>query len=211
MSRFLPRYPAQRVRLPAVGVGQSVGLYGGSFDPVHDGHLLVAEQGLKAVKLDWVWWLVTPGNPLKAHDPSHGLIARMAAVSKAADGPRTHILDVEQHLGVRYTADTVSILQTMRPDVRFVWLMGADNLASFHNWNAWKSIVARVPIAVVDRPGSRHAALSSKVAQMFEKQRLDSADAALLAGAKPPIWSFVRGPLSSSSSTIMRAKRASLS
>ncbi|MGD1887932.1 MAG: nicotinate-nucleotide adenylyltransferase [Cohaesibacteraceae bacterium] len=211
MNGFPPRYPAQRVRLPAVGVGQSVGLYGGSFDPVHDGHILVAEQGLKAVKLDWIWWLVTPGNPLKAHDPSHGREARMAAVDKVAGNPRAHILDVEQHLGVRYTADTVSILQTMRPDVRFVWLMGADNLAGFHNWNEWKSIVARVPIAVIDRPGSRHAALSSKVAQRFEKQRLDSVDAALLPGAKPPIWSFVRGPLSSSSSTLLRAKRALLS
>lgn len=190
--------------LPAVAPGQSVGLYGGSFDPVHDGHLLVAERALKALKLDWVWWLVTPGNPLKNHDPSHGLAARIAAVREHAKHPRRRVLSIEEDLNVRYTADTVAMLTTMRPDVRFVWLMGADNLAGFHRWNEWRSIAQRVPMAVIDRPGSRHASLSAPAARALAGRRLDGDDAAMLPGAKPPAWAFVRGPLSPLSSTALR-------
>lgn len=192
------------MRLPAVSSGQSVGLYGGSFDPVHDGHALVCERALKVLKLDWVWWLVTPGNPLKAHDPSHGLEARLAAVRAHAPHPKRKVLGIEQDLGVRYTADTVAILATTRPDVRFVWLMGSDNLAGFHRWNEWRSIAARVPIAVVDRPGSRHAALSAPAARALANRRVDEGDAALLSRLKPPAWTLVRGPLSPLSSTALR-------
>lgn len=201
----VPVYPHARVRLPSVAPGQSVGLYGGSFDPVHDGHLLVAEQALKRLKLDWVWWLVTPGNPLKNHDPAHSLEARMQAVLAEARHPRRKVLSVEDQLGVRYTADTVAMLTTMRPDVRFVWLMGADNLAGFHRWNQWRSIAARLPIAVIDRPGSRHAVLSAPAAQAMAKNRLDSEDASLLSYLQPPVWTFLRGPLSPLSSTAIRA------
>lgn len=206
-----PRYPSSRVALPAVSPGQSVGLYGGSFDPVHDGHLLVSERALKVLKLDWVWWLVTPGNPLKNHDPSHGLAARIDAVRQRAPHPRRKVLGIEQDLNVRYTADTVAMLTTMRPDVRFVWLMGADNLAGFHRWNEWRAIANRVPIAVIDRPGSRHAALSAPAARTLADRRLDGEDAAMLAHAKPPAWAFVRGPLSPLSSTSLRAGMKSMS
>lgn len=206
-----PVYPPNRVVLPAVSPGQSVGLYGGSFDPVHDGHLLVAERALKVLKLDWVWWLVTPGNPLKNHDPRHDLPARIEAVRQRAPHPRRKVLGIEQDLNVRYTADTVAMLTTMRPDVRFVWLMGADNLNGFHRWNEWRSIASRVPIAVIDRPGSRHAALSAPAARALANQRLDGEDAAMLADAKPPAWAFVRGPLSPLSSSALRAASAEAS
>ncbi|MFN3170330.1 MAG: nicotinate-nucleotide adenylyltransferase [Hyphomicrobiales bacterium] len=203
----IPVYPPARVRLPYVAPGQSVGLYGGSFDPVHDGHLLVAEQALKVLKLDWVWWLVTPGNPLKNHDPAHSLEARIKAVRAQARHPRRKVLSVEEQLGVRYTADTVAMLSTMRPDVRFVWLMGADNLAGFHRWNEWRSIAARVPIAVIDRPGSRHASLSAPAARTLARHRLDGEDAALLSDLEPPVWTFIRGPLSPLSSSAIRAAK----
>ena len=192
--------------LPYAAPGQSVGLYGGSFDPVHDGHLLVAEQALKVLKLDWVWWLVTPGNPLKRHDPAHSLDARIQAVRAHAPHPRRRVLGIEEPLGVRYTADTVAMLTTMRPDVRFVWLMGADNLAGFHRWNEWRAIAARVPIAVIDRPGSHHAPLSAPAARALADRRVDEEDAALLSYLAPPVWTFVRGPLSPLSSSALRAQ-----
>ncbi|MEM6382694.1 MAG: nicotinate-nucleotide adenylyltransferase [Pseudomonadota bacterium] len=201
-------HPPRKVRLPAVGAGQSVGLYGGSFDPMHDGHLLVADRALKALRLDWVWWLVTPGNPLKTHDPASDLDARIVAIRQQAPHPRRKVLGVEAELGVRYTADTVAMLSAMRPDVRFVWLMGADNLASFHRWNAWRTIAETLPIAVIDRPGARHASLSSRFAQTFKDCRLDSDDAARIAQIEPPVWTFVRGPLSTTSSTALRAQNA---
>ena len=201
-----PVYPPRKVRLPHVASGQSVGLYGGSFDPVHDGHVLVTERAFQALRLDWVWWLVTPSNPLKAHDPSHGLAARMQAVRRHARHPRRKVLGIEAQLDVRYTADTLAMLTTMRPDIRFVWLMGADNLAGFHHWNQWRSIAARVPIAVIDRPGARHASLSAPAAQTLVARRIDSDDAALLPNCQPPVWSFVRGPLSPLSSSALRAR-----
>lgn len=202
-----PRIPAAgRVRLPTVAPGQSVGLYGGSFDPVHDGHLLVAERALKVLKLDWVWWLVTPGNPLKEHNPAHSLDARIKAVRSQARHPRRKVLGIEQDLNVRYTADTVAMLTTMRPGVRFVWLMGADNLAGFHKWNAWRDIASRVPLAVIDRPGSRHAGLHAPAARAMARNRLDGEDAAMISHLKPPVWTFVRGPLSPLSSSAIRAQ-----
>ncbi|MFK7792951.1 MAG: nicotinate-nucleotide adenylyltransferase [Devosiaceae bacterium] len=205
----VPVYPSRQVQLPYVGPGQSVGLYGGSFDPVHDGHLLVAERALKVLKLDWVWWLVTPGNPLKSHNPAHGLDARIKAVRSQAHHPRRKVLGIEQDLGVRYTADTVAMLTTMRPDVRFVWLMGADNLASFHRWNAWRDIANRIPLAVIDRPGSRHAALSAPAARTMAHRRIDGEDAAMLPFLTAPVWTFIRGPLSPLSSSALRAQNGS--
>ncbi len=200
-----PRIPATgRVRLPHVAPGQSVGLYGGSFDPVHDGHLLVAERALKVLKLDWVWWLVTPGNPLKDHNPADSLDQRIKAVRCQARHPRRKVLGIEQDLGVRYTADTVAMLTTMRPDVRFVWLMGADNLAGFHKWNAWRDIAARIPLAVIDRPGSRHAGLSAPAARAMADARLDGEDACMLSHLAAPAWTFIRGPLSPLSSSAIR-------
>jgi nicotinate-nucleotide adenylyltransferase len=182
-----------------------VGLYGGSFDPVHDGHLLVAERALKVLRLDWVWWLVTPGNPLKDHNPAHSLDQRIEAVRSQARHPRRKVLGIEGQLGVRYTADTVAMLTTMRPDVRFVWLMGADNLAGFHKWNAWRDIAARIPLAVIDRPGSRHASLSAPAARAMADARLDGEDASMLSHLAPPAWTFIRGPLSPLSSSAIRS------
>ena len=206
-ARYPPQYPPGRVQLPHVAPGQSVGLYGGSFDPVHDGHLLVAERALKVLKLDWIWWLVTPGNPLKAHDPAHSLQARIDAARAHARHPRRKVLGVEEPLGVRYTADTVAMLSSMMPHARFVWLMGADNLTGFHRWNEWRTIAARVPIAVIDRPGSHHSSINAPAARALASRRIDAEDGALLPFLAPPVWAFVRGPLSPLSSSALRAAK----
>ena len=182
-----------------------IGLLGGSFNPAHAGHLHISRMALKLLRLDEVWWLVSPQNPLKSTDGMATFEKRMDAARAVATAvPRIHVSDVEAQLGTRYTADTLEKLVPGSPSNRFVWLMGADNLAGFHRWNAWRSIAARVPIAVIDRPGSRHAALSSLAAQALAGRRIDGEDSALLPYLRPPVWALVRGPLSPLSSTALR-------
>jgi nicotinate-nucleotide adenylyltransferase len=135
-----------------VADGLTIGLLGGSFDPPHSGHLYVSLTALRTLKLDYVWWLVSPGNPLKkAPTP---LPQRLAAARKLARHPRIIVSDIERPLGTRYTIDTVAALQRRFPKIRFVWLMGSDNLATFHLWRNWEEIALRLPLAVVQRPGS---------------------------------------------------------
>ncbi|MEM1066473.1 MAG: nicotinate-nucleotide adenylyltransferase [Pseudomonadota bacterium] len=190
---------------PIARPGMTVGLLGGSFDPPHRGHAHLTREALKRFGLDRVWWLVTPGNPLKAHGPAP-LAQRLAAARAMMDHPRVVITDLERALGTRYTAETLERLQSAYPGVRFVWLMGADNLAGFHRWDRWQSIMAHVPVGVIARPGQRIAARTSPAAARFERYRLRGREAARLAGATPPRWCFVNVPLDASSSTEIRAK-----
>lgn len=190
---------------PIARPGMTVGLLGGSFDPPHRGHAHLTREALKRFGLDRVWWLVTPGNPLKAHGPAP-LAQRLAAARAMMDHPRVVITDLERALGTRYTAETLERLQSAYPGVRFVWLMGADNLADFHRWDRWQSIMAHVPVGVIARPGQRIAARTSPAAARFERYRLRGREAARLAGATPPRWCFVNVPLDASSSTEIRAK-----
>lgn len=190
---------------PIARPGMTVGLLGGSFDPPHRGHAHLTREALKRFGLDRVWWLVTPGNPLKAHGPAP-LAQRLAAARAMMDHPRVVITDLERALGTRYTAETLERLQSAYPGVRFVWLMGADNLADFHRWDRWQSIMAHVPVGVIARPVQRIAARTSPAAARFERYRLRGREAARLAGATPPRWCFVNVPLDASSSTEIRAK-----
>lgn len=190
---------------PIARPGMTVGLLGGSFDPPHQGHAHLTREALKRFGLDRVWWLVSPGNPLKAHGPAP-LAQRLAAARAIMDHPRVVITDLERALGTRYTAETLERLQRAYPAVRFVWLMGADNLASFHRWDRWQSIMAHVPVGVIARPGQRIAARTSPAAARFERYRLRGREAARLAGATPPRWCFVNVPLDGSSSTEIRAR-----
>ncbi|MEM9973510.1 MAG: nicotinate-nucleotide adenylyltransferase [Pseudomonadota bacterium] len=190
---------------PIARPGMTVGLLGGSFDPPHRGHAHLTREALKRFGLDRVWWLVTPGNPLKAHGPAP-LAQRLAAARAMMDHPRVVITDLERALGTRYTAETLERLQRAYPGVRFVWLMGADNLADFHRWDRWQSIMAHVPVGVIARPVQRIAARTSPAAARFERYRLRGREAARLAGATPPRWCFVNVPLDASSSTEIRAK-----
>ena len=136
--------------------GQRIGLLGGSFDPAHAGHLHISEMALRRFRLDRVWWLVSPGNPLKPHGPAP-LAERIAAARRIADDPRIVVTGIEARLGTRWTADTIAALKARFPGVRFVWLMGSDNLVQFSRWDRWRGIAAQVPIGVIARPASSSA------------------------------------------------------
>jgi nicotinate-nucleotide adenylyltransferase len=196
-----------RQGFPIAAPGMTIGLLGGSFDPAHAGHARLTREALKRFGLDRVWWLVSPGNPLKAHGPAP-LAARLAQARAAIDDPRVVVSDIEARLGTRYTADTLRRLRAFYPGVRFVWLMGADNLAQLHHWRDWQSILQMVPVGVVARPGQRLAARCSKAATIFAGAQIAGEAAQLLAHAAPPAWCFVNIPMLDVSSAEMRARRA---
>lgn len=194
-----------RAGLPVARRGMVIGLLGGSFDPPHAGHAHITREALKRFGLDQLWWLVSPGNPLKAEGPAP--MARRIAASRAVlDHPRVKITGIEARLGTRYTAATLQALMRLYPCVRFVWLMGADNLAGFHRWDRWDWIMEHVPIGVIARPGSQISARMSKAAQRYEHYRLPARLAAGLAMHPSPAWCFVNIPLSDASSTAIRAR-----
>lgn len=182
-----------------------VGLFGGSFNPPHQGHLLVAEIALRRLGLDQLWWLVTPGNPLKSRNELAPLAERLAACEALAEDPRIKITAFEKTLGTSYTARTLDFIRARNPHVHFIWIMGADNLAGFHRWQRWQKIATTFPIAVIDRPGSTLAYLSSKTARTFDYARVDEEDAGVLWQKRAPAWTFIHGPRSTLSSTAIRA------
>eukprot|EP01037_Dinobryon_pediforme_P015768 gene15768-15923_t len=183
-----------------------VGLFGGSFNPAHDGHQHVAATALQRLGLDRLIWLVSPQNPLKSSKDTMSLGERMASAQHFA-GRREIISDAEQRLGVVYTLDTLRILKARYPGVRFVWIMGSDNLAGFHRWRGWTDVLRLAPIAVVSRPGALLQSRLGPAARRFPHGRLASRQAPLLPGAKAPAWMFLRGPLNTTSSTAIRAAR----
>jgi len=196
-----------RADLPMTRPGQVVGLLGGSFDPPHAGHVHISREALRRFGLDWVWWLVSPGNPLKTHGPAP-LDQRMAACEALVDHPRIAVSDAEAQLGTRYTAETIAALQRAKPGVRFVWLMGADNLAQFDRWQDWQGIMESVPIGVLARPGQRISARMSKAARIYREARLPARQALALGHAAPPRWCFANVPMVALSSTALRARGA---
>lgn len=192
-----------RPRLPGPAKGLAIGLFGGSFNPAHAGHLLVAETARKRLKLDQVWWVVARGNPLKS---DHGdYAARLASARALVRSPGMRVTDIEAQLGLTYSIDTLRALQKAAPDARFVWLMGADNLAGFQRWKDWKEIARRVPIAVIGRPGAR-ITRAAALTRRFARHRLPEADAAKLPHATPPAWVYIRVRESTLSSTALRAR-----
>lgn len=182
-----------------------IGLFGGSFNPPHEGHALVSHIALTRLRLDRLWWLVTPGNPLKDTSELPTLEARIAAARRIARDPRIVVTGVEAEIGARYTADTLRYLRARCPGVRFVWIMGADNLLQFHRWRDWEDILRRTPIAVVDRPGATLRAANAKAAQRFPQARLFEGRAGALATTPPPALLYLHGPRSFASSTELRA------
>lgn len=191
--------------MPHVEKRMQVGLFGGSFNPPHAGHALVAEIALRTLQLDQLWWMVTPGNPLKAGRESASLPDRLALSETITEDPRIRVTAFEAEFRVRYTADTLELVRARNPGVDFVWIMGADNLAGFHKWQRWRDIVMAMPIAVIDRPGSTLSFMSSVMARTFDYARVPERDAARLASMKAPAWTFIHGPRSSLSSTALRA------
>ncbi len=181
-----------------------VGLLGGSFDPAHEGHVHITREALRRIGLDRVWWLVSPGNPLKARQPAP-MEQRMArARALVGDDPRVVVSDLEARLGTRATIDTIRKLQALYPGVKFVWLMGADNLVQFHRWRDWRGIMARVPVAVMARPGAGLAARMSVAARAFRSAEVTRAEG--LGDRLPPVWCFVNMPLNAASSSAIRAR-----
>ena len=190
-----------RVGWPMAGRGQAVGLLGGSFDPAHGGHAAITLEALKRFRLDRVWWLVSPGNPLKPDAPA-ALERRLSRARRLMRHPRVEVTALETAFRTRYTADTVDRLTEFYPGVRLVWLMGSDNLAGFHLWDRWRDIAARVPIGVLARPGERLSGLGAPAARVLEGVRCAPG---ALARAAPPAWAFVNIPLRHESSTGLRA------
>jgi nicotinate-nucleotide adenylyltransferase len=188
--------------------GMRVGLFGGSFNPAHEGHAHVAETARRRLRLDRVIWLVSPQNPLKPTQETSGLAARIAGVRNFARGPDMIVSDAETRLGSQYTVDIVRALKARFPAVRFVWVMGADSLAGFHRWRGWTEIVHELPVAVVSRPWISLRSRSSPAARRFARFRVPSAQATSLPGRTPPAWVFLRGPLNFQSSTALRARQA---
>lgn len=190
---------------PMARADQTVGLLGGSFDPAHAGHVHITLAALRSFGLDRIWWLVSPGNPLKEHGPAP-LAARLDAARGVMVHPRVRVTGLETQLGTRYTAQTLKALQRHYPGVRFVWLMGADNLAQFDHWQDWRWIMDNVPVGVLARPGDRISARLSKAARTYRAARLPAHAAGRLARADAPAWCFVNLPLSTASSTAIRAQ-----
>lgn len=187
-----------------------VGVFGGSFNPAHEGHRHVAEVALRRLKLDRVVWLVSPQNPLKTAAELAPLSARMADARRSARGPSMIVSDAETRMGTRFTVDTLRALKARFPGVKFVWLMGSDCLAGFHRWRGWTDIARLLPMAVVARPGSVTRSRTSPAARRLHDARVSSRAAPLLADLSPPAWVFLRGPLSAASSTEIRRRISAL-
>jgi nicotinate-nucleotide adenylyltransferase len=189
--------------------GMAVGVFGGSFNPAHDGHAHVAETALRRLGLDRVVWLVSPQNPLKDARDSAPLAERMASAEQAArqavSGPSMIVSDFETRIGTQWTIDTLRALVHRHPGVRFVWLMGSDNLASFHRWRGWTDIMRLMPMAVVARPGSLLDSRTAPAAARFAEARVPAGGARLLADMDAPAWTYLTAPLNPRSSTALRA------
>ncbi|MFN3721829.1 MAG: nicotinate-nucleotide adenylyltransferase [Paracoccaceae bacterium] len=193
-----------RSGFPSARRGMVIGLLGGSFDPAHEGHAHITREAIKRLGLDQVWWLVSPGNPLKARQPAP-MAERIARGQAVMRHPKVKITDLEARLGTRFTYETLVRLQAIYPGVRFVWLMGADNLVQFHRWDRWRDILRLVPVAVLARPGSGVKARLSRAAQAFRGKQLDRGE--WLGGArKPPVWAFINLPMNGASSSAIRAR-----
>ncbi len=200
-SRVPPPLPV----LPPHAPGLRIGLFGGSFNPPHEGHRLASLVALRRLRLDRVWWIVTPGNPLKDNSALPQQSERMAAARRLARHPRIDVTGFEAEIDTRFTFDTITYLQRRCPLVDFVWIMGADNLNGFHRWQRWREIAQQVPIAIIDRPGSTLKAARSRAATALGPHRLAEEDAGLLASSPLPAWVFLHGPRSTLSSTQIRA------
>ena len=196
-----------RHAFPFVTDGQVIGLLGGSFDPAHAGHAHITREALKRFGVDGVWWLVSPGNPLKERGPA-AMDRRLAQARHVMQHPRVQVTDIEAHLGTRYTAQTLAALQARYPRVRFVWLMGADNLAQFHLWQDWRQIMGQVPLGVLARPGQRISARMSHAARLYAPYRIAGRHSQLLARAPAPAWCFVNVPMMDVSSSAIRKSGA---
>lgn len=207
-----PRAPLagrpQALRLGfSLAPGMRVGLYGGSFNPAHDGHGHVAATAKRRLNLDRVIWLVSPQNPLKSRRETASLAERMAGARDLSRGRGMIVSDAETKLGSAYTIDAIRALKARFPGVKFVWIMGADSLATFHQWKGWTQIMREVPVAVVSRPWISLKSRFSPAAQRFARFRRPSHGASTLPCGPTPAWVFLFGRFNFQSSTVLRSGR----
>jgi len=184
--------------------GLRVGLFGGSFNPAHAGHLHASLLALKHLDLDQIWWLVSPQNPLKSPAAMAPFEARLAGARTFARYPRLTVTALETRLGTRFTADTLTRLRAAFPQTRFVWIMGADNLIQISEWERWRAIFETMPIAVFDRPPYSLRAVNAKAAQRYEHAMVPGRRARRLASMRPPAWAFFHTLLMAISATDLR-------
>jgi nicotinate-nucleotide adenylyltransferase len=196
--------PSVAQTIPLHTNGMRIGLLGGSFNPPHAAHRAISLFAIKRLNLDRVWWLVTPGNPLKDPGALRDLAQRTEAARRMAHDPRIDVSCLESVIGTRYTVDTIDYLRRRASGLRFVWIMGADNLAQFHRWQNWRRIASQVPIAVIDRPPQSFRALAAPAAQALARYRLPESQAGSLADQRAPAWVFLTGMKLSLSSTGLR-------
>ena len=191
--------------MPLATQGLRIGLLGGSFDPPHSGHMHISKWAIKEFSLDRIWWLVSPGNPLKKDAPAD-LDRRLSACNKLVNHPKIIVTDLERVFNTRYTAQTLISLKSQYRGVRFVWLMGADNLAEFHKWDRWQDIMHMLPVGVMARPNQQLAANCSTAARIFRESRLSAQSSTALPFKEAPSWSLLTGPMDDESSSKIRAK-----
>jgi nicotinate-nucleotide adenylyltransferase len=182
-----------------------IGILGGSFNPAHEGHLHISRLAIKRLRLDALWWMVSPQNPLKPKAGMASLAKRMAAASDMARDPRIHVTDIETQLNTRYTIHSLRALKAAFPRAHFVWIMGADNLEQFPGWRDWATIFHTVPIAVFDRATYSFKALASKAAHRFGQHRIAARNAAALPSLAAPAWVYFHTPRHPASATEIRA------
>jgi len=192
------------LKAPPFGEGQRIGLFGGSFNPAHEGHYKVALYALKRLELDWVWWMVSPQNPLKDPSETGEYATRLAYTAKVARHPRFVVTDIEKQMASRTTAETLRALRPMLARGHFVWIMGADSFANLHRWHDWLDIPETLPLAVLARPGFSLRALGGPAATRFAEKQIPTELAPRLATTPPPAWCFIPMPLRRESSTAIR-------
>ncbi|MEM7427311.1 MAG: nicotinate-nucleotide adenylyltransferase [Pseudomonadota bacterium] len=192
------------LRYPTFSCGQRIGLYGGSFNPPHAGHLAVARSALRRLGLHRVWWLVSPQNPLKPRDGTADYEERLNQTRALANHPHMVVTDIEAQAGSACTADTLEAMRPILEQGRFVWIMGADSFAELHRWQRWRTIPDTVPLCIFDRPGSGLSARNCQAAELYEAAQVPARNAALLPDMEAPAWSFITWPLRPESSTAIR-------
>ena len=200
LSRIHSRH---RLSLPCLVPSLRIGLLGGSFDPPHEGHIHITHWAIKKLALDQVWWLVSIRNPLKARQPAT-VAERVCAAKRLTRHPKVAVSHLEAQIGSRHSSETLGFLRQRYPAVRFVWLMGSDNLAALDEWRNWRGIFGRVPICVFSRPANRAAVMNSKAARSFAGSRVQAVQPRALAEMEPPAWMYLTVPLNSAASTAIR-------
>ncbi len=184
-----------------------IGILGGSFNPAHEGHAHVARLARRLLRLDQVWLLVSPGNPLKPRRDMAPFAERLASARRIGDGRRVVATDMEAAMGTRFTVDTLHGLRRRFPQARFVWLMGADNLGQLPRWRRWTDIVRAMPMAVLPRPSYNHRALAGQAARRMRRARVPARAASALALHALPVWTFLPVSENAASATAIRAAR----